>query len=238
MEHHLTYFGHSAVLLALDGVSVGIDLWLSENPHLKEIEPDITSLNALILTHGHSDHAADAVRLAHHYGCKVFATYELAMLLKSEGLPSAHVIPMNKGGTVAHEAISITLTQAIHSSSYQKSDGSIAYAGEACGVVVRTATESIYHAGDTALFDDIKLIAREYAPSLALLPIGDVLTMGPQEAAIAAKMINPKVAMPLHYNTFPFLTGTPEAFSRHCLLREVKTFTPLIGKSYSFEELL
>jgi L-ascorbate metabolism protein UlaG (beta-lactamase superfamily) len=186
-----------------------------------------------VLTHGHSDHASDAVRVAHETGAQIAATYELAMIMIAEGVHHNHVIPMNKGGTYDFGAVSVTLTHALHSSSFDTRHGPV-YAGEACGVVVSSSRWKVYHAGDTALFSDMKLIGDNYRPDVALLPIGDRFTMGPRDAARAAALLQCGVAIPMHYKTFPLLTGTYEAFSRECALLGVEAVELAPGESRSF----
>jgi L-ascorbate metabolism protein UlaG (beta-lactamase superfamily) len=220
MIRSLTYAGHSALFLHTNRVVAAIDPWLETNPRCPRELKEPKQLDLIILTHGHSDHAGDAVRLAKEYGAKVAATFELAMLLIEEGIPERQVVPMNKGGTAEIDGLKVTLTHAFHSNSFDTATGP-AYAGEACGVVVRDGTHAIYHAGDTALFGDMDLIRATYAPQIALLPIGDRFTMGPIEAAEAARRIGAKRNIPIHYATFGPLTGTPEAFVRACRERDL-----------------
>lgn len=210
----ITYAGHSAVMIKTDSLTIGVDPWLEGNPVCPKNLKNPEALDLIVLTHGHSDHAGDAIRLAKHYGSTVAATYELAMILISEGLPGHLAIPMNKGGSVQHKGITITLTHAYHSSSYDTASGPV-YAGEACGVVLADSRRSIYHAGDTALFADMSLIRELYAPEIAMLPIGDRFTMGPAEAARAAKLVGARKILPIHYGTFDLLTGTPPELEKH-----------------------
>lgn len=234
----ITFAGHSAVLInvAPSGAEhkiVAIDPWLESNPvcpdHLKQ--PD--QMDLIVLTHGHSDHASEAVRFAKHFGSRIAATYELAMIMIDEGVPADHVIPMNKGGGISWEGLTITLTNAYHSSSYDKASGETVYAGEACGVVVSDGDYTLYHAGDTCLFSDLKLIGETFKPQCALLPIGDRFTMGPIEAATAASMLGCKVAIPIHYKTFDLLTGTAEEFSKACSSHGIEVNALEPGQSYS-----
>lgn len=212
----VTYAGHSAVFLIMSGMTIAIDPWLKGNPLCPEGLLEPTEIDVIALTHGHSDHASDVVRVQAFTDASVVATYELAMILIKEGVPTDKVIPMNKGGTCTlRDAVSITLTNAFHSSSYDTPDGPV-YAGEACGLVVSNGTSAVYHAGDTLLFDDMKRIGQEHSLTAAFLPIGDRFTMGPREAAQAAQLLSARVAIPIHYNTFPLLTGTYEEFSAAC----------------------
>jgi L-ascorbate metabolism protein UlaG (beta-lactamase superfamily) len=212
-KRSITYAGHSACFVQLGGMTVAIDPWLEGNPlcPVALITPPPTDL--IVLTHGHADHASDAVRVARATGAKLAATYELAMIMINEGVSADVVIPMNKGGTVRVGDVDVTLTHAIHSNSFDGSSGTV-YAGEACGVALRSGGWSLYHAGDTSLFAEMERMGRDAPPDVALLPIGDRFTMGPREAAEAASLLRCKLAIPIHYKTFPLLTGTYDAFAR------------------------
>jgi len=207
----IVFAGHSAVFFKFGDQQVAIDPWLEGNPVCPENLKNPTELDLIILTHGHADHAGDVVRLAKACGSSVAATYELAMILGSQGVPEEKLIPMNKGGSVGWNGLKVSLTNAFHSSSYDTPNGTL-YAGEACGVVLGDGTRNIYHAGDTCFFSDIKIIGEFFKPEIAILPIGDRFTMGPADAALAARALNCKRVIPVHYKTFPMLTGTAEEF--------------------------
>lgn len=161
----------------------------------------------MLLTHGHRDHTADAVALARTTGAHVIAPYELAQWLEEKGLK--RVSAMNVGGTRSILGLSITMVTAVHSNSLEV-DVAPRYAGLASGYVIAFEHGlTIYFAGDTALFGDMRLIGELYRPSMAFLPIGDVYTMGPEQAAIACALLGVKTVVPMHYGTFPELTGTP-----------------------------
>lgn len=209
------FLGHSAVMLEALDIVIGIDPWLSSNPSCPESLRDPARLDVIVLTHGHFDHASDAVSLSKKTGAKIAATFELASLLQSEGVPENQLVMMNKGGTVTIDGYAITLTHAYHSSSYQTKDGP-RYAGEPCGVIVRDGRRTFYHTGDTALFGDMTLLGQCYQPGIAFVCIGDTFTMGPIEAAQAVHMVGAKVAVPIHYATFAALTGTYEVFAKEC----------------------
>jgi L-ascorbate metabolism protein UlaG (beta-lactamase superfamily) len=226
----ITYAGHSAVFVELGGLHIAIDPWLKGNPLCPHPLQEPGKVDLIALTHGHSDHAGDAIRVQKLTGARIAATYELAMILLDEGLPADKVIPMNKGGSVTLDSVTIRLTDAFHSSSYDGSKGTV-YAGEACGVLLSTADRCVYHAGDTSLFSDMKLIGELYAPTVALLPIGDRFTMGPHEAAHAARLIRPQVAIPIHYKTFDLLTGTYAEFAKECDAHKVKHTELQVGES-------
>ncbi len=203
----ITYYGHSAFKLSGGGVSVLIDPWLS-NPLLNTPLDKVGKVDLILVTHGHGDHVGETVPLAQKTGAAVVAIHELAQILTKQGAPQ--VVGMNKGGTVTAAGLKITMTQAVHSSTVEEG-GQMVAAGEAGGFVVQFANGfTIYHAGDTAVFKDMELIRELYHPELALLPIGSHYVMNPREAALACKLIRPKWVIPMHYKTFPVLTGTPE----------------------------
>lgn len=229
----ITYAGHSAVFVELGGKTIAVDPWLRGNPLCPPSLQSNKKIDIIVLTHGHSDHASDAVRVQKESGALLAATYELAMIMIAEGVPSDKVIPMNKGGAVTIDGVEIRLTNAYHSSSYDTKNGTV-YAGEACGVLLSSNGACIYHAGDTSLFTDIKLIGDTFKPDVALLPIGDRFTMGPEEAAQAALWSRCKVAIPMHYKTFDLLTGTYELFAQACNQLGVETKELAPGESTSF----
>jgi L-ascorbate metabolism protein UlaG (beta-lactamase superfamily) len=159
------------------------------------------------LTHAHSDHIGDAIPLAQKTGAPVVAIVELAAWLSSKGVTTTK--PMNKGGTQIFDNIAVTMVNAFHSSSIQDGEQTL-YGGEAAGFVVTLENDfTLYHAGDTCLFGDMALIGEVYQPELAMLPIGDHYTMGPKEAAKAVRLLGVRHVLPMHYGTFPLLTGTP-----------------------------
>jgi len=232
-KNSITYAGHSAVLINLGSTVVAIDPWLRGNPLCPPALQSPKKIDIIVLSHGHSDHASDTVRVAKETGACVAATYELAMILIGEGVPAEKVIPMNKGGSVTVDGVTISLTNAFHSSSFDTKNGTL-YAGEACGVIVKGNGATIFHAGDTSLFSDLRLIGSTFKPDVALLPIGDRFTMGPAEAAQAAAWLECKVAVPIHYKTFDLLTGTYQEFEAACKLHKIASREIAPGESMSF----
>ena len=235
----IQFIAHStAVLTTEKGKRIIIDPWLDGNPRCPEELKGISDLDAIILTHGHSDHCGSVLDLAEKCKVPVYAIFELANLLVEDGLEEGLVEPMGKGGTVElrdGDGVKIHLTTAIHSSSYTKKDGTTHYSGEPCGVVVELESgRTLYHAGDTALYNDMSLIQEKFSPEIAMLPIGDRFTMGPLDAARAAQLIKPKVAVPIHFDTFDLLTGTSADFEKFLLNSETQVVVLKPGENISF----
>jgi L-ascorbate metabolism protein UlaG (beta-lactamase superfamily) len=210
-DNKITYFGHATFSLTTPSGQVAlIDPFVMHNPLCPEKLKKFSQLDVIFLSHAHGDHSADLVELAKLHGSKVFAIFETAMWLHGKGIDKAH--PMGKGGSQKFGDFEVTLTHAFHSNSIEDG-GNIIYAGEPAGLIIRMPGGfTIYHAGDTCVFGDMKLIGEIYKPSVAMLPIGDNFTMGPREAAYAARLLGIKEVIPMHYGTFPPLVGTPEEF--------------------------
>lgn len=207
----LTWLGHSAVHLRIGGKSVLIDPFLSGNPSYPEgALEQLGKIDVICLTHGHEDHLGDTVPIAKEHGAVVMAGYEVAIYVSSQGVEN--VEPMNPGGTVQVDGLSVSHTRAYHSSSVHE-DGVARYLGNPGGMVVRGDDDSFYHAGDTDLFSDMQLIRRLWKPRIGALPIGDRFTMGARAAAIAQnEFLQMEAVLPVHWGTFPLLTGSPDTF--------------------------
>jgi L-ascorbate metabolism protein UlaG (beta-lactamase superfamily) len=207
----IQWLGHSAFRLETPtGKIIYIDPFLSQNPVTPEAFKKVDKADYVILTHGHEDHVGDTLEIAKNTGAKVVAQVELIGLLKKHGLSADQAHEYNKGGTLTFNHFSVTLVSANHSSSF-KGD----YAGEAGGVVLRFNDGiTFYHLGDTNIFADLEFYGEMYAPDVIAVPIGDHYTMGPFEAALCCGLIDAKVAIPIHYGTFPVLTGDPNVFKQ------------------------
>jgi L-ascorbate metabolism protein UlaG (beta-lactamase superfamily) len=208
----ITWLGHSAFRLRTPGgKEVLIDPWYTGNPSCPAAARP-KAADVILISHGHSDHITDAAAMAKDTGATVVAIWEITSWLGSKGIKNLE--PMNKGGTVQVKGLRVTMTDARHSSSFD--DNGIVYLGEAAGFIVTLENGlTIYFAGDTSLFGDMKMIGELYAPAIAFLPIGERFTMGPDSAAMAAKWLGVRQVVPMHYGTFPMLTGTPEQLERH-----------------------
>src|SRR3954447_9416517 len=202
------WLGHATfVFTTPGGKRVIVDPWVSTNPSCPEAAKKLGALDLMLITHGHSDHTGDAVSIARSSGAQVVAPYEVAVWLGKKGLQN--VTGMNPGGTLKALGLSITMVPAMHSSSVEE-DGQIVYLGVATGYVIAFEDGlTIYYSGDTSIFGDMRLIGEMYKPHVAFLCIGDLYTMGPEQAAKAAEMLGVKQIVPMHYGTFPALTGTP-----------------------------
>jgi len=210
----LTWLGHSAFRITTPGGKVVvIDPWILSNPVTPEPLKKFERIDFMLISHGHSDHIADAVELAKKHKPQIAAIYETCAWLQSKGVQNTH--PMNKGGTQKLGELEITMVNALHSGGIDDG-GAVVYGGDPCGYVVRLPGGfTVYHAGDTAVFGDMKIIGELYAPDVSLLPIGDLFTMGPREAALAVRLLNVSHVIPMHYGTFPVLTGRPEMLREH-----------------------
>lgn len=210
----LTWYGHSAFKAeSPSGKVVLFDPWF-DNPKAPADAKSIEKADVILISHGHSDHVGNAIDIARRTQAKVVTIYELYLYLQSQGVATA--MGMNKGGTADVDGIRVTMTDAKHSCDVDVNGKVAAPGGEAAGFVVEFENKfRLYHAGDTALFGDMSLIGKLYKPDAALLPIGDLYTMGPREAALACDLIKPRIIIGMHYGTFPVLTGTPQQLKRH-----------------------
>jgi len=207
----LTWLGHAAFRIDTDGDKrIYVDPFLQSNPKTPDSEKLPERVDIIAVTHGHSDHAGEVPSLSKSFpDAQIVAQVEVKGWLGKQGANVGELPGLNKGGTQEIDGVRFTLTDASHSSS--SDDGE--YLGESSGFVIRFDGKSIYFAGDTCVFGDMQLIARLYKPDVAVLPIGDWFTMGPEQAALALELLGNPRCVPSHWGTFGLLTGTPEALA-------------------------
>lgn len=206
------WLGHSAFkLVSPAGIHILIDPFLRNNTTTPDEWKEPDEVDYILLTHGHEDHVGDTLEIAERTGCNVVSNVELSGLLKKHGLAEDQAIEFNKGGTISFDDVSVTLVSANHSSSFKGE-----YAGDPGGLIVSFEDDiTIYHLGDTNIFYDLELYGDLYEPDIIFVPMGDHYTMGPREAAVACDLIQADYAVPIHYGTFPVLTGSPDDFKRY-----------------------
>jgi L-ascorbate metabolism protein UlaG (beta-lactamase superfamily) len=228
----ITWLGHSTFLIVFpNGKRVVTDPWLG-NPNCPPqfAKPEaLKPVDLILVSHGHSDHTGDVIPLARATNAPVVCLFEVGIYLTEKGLKD--VRDMSIGGTQTVGDFTITMTNAVHSGSIVDG-GRIVYLGGAAGFVVRTAgAPTIYFAGDTALFGDMKIIGEIYKPEIAFLPIGDHYTMGPDTAAIAAEWLGVKQVVPMHWATFPLLTGTPAKLKEQLRGKQIEVLELKAGET-------
>ncbi len=226
----LTYFGHSAVSLEASGIHVLIDPFIKQNPlatteSLQGLEADF-----VIVTHAHSDHLGDAIEIAKRCKAKVISTFEVASYAAQQGCETEQ---MHIGGSIRTSFGRVKLTQAFHSSSMEIG-GKLVSIGNPCGVVVSLGDKHVYHAGDTGLFGDMRLIGEDVPLDIALLPIGDRFTMGIKDAVKAASFLNAKLNVPIHYRTWGIIDVDPNEFVERCSADGLNAQIVVPGTSIEF----
>lgn len=205
----VSFHGHSVVMIETNGKKILIDPFITGNSQT-DLDADTVECDVILLTHGHNDHVGDTVKIAKRNNALVVATADLATYLGFQGLK---VHGMNIGGAYEFDFGRVKLTQAFHSSHYtEEANKNIVYTGMPTGILFTAEGKTIYHLGDTGLFSDLKMIGEMNDIDLAFIPIGDNFTMGPEDAAIAAKWIGAKLVVPIHYNTFPVIQQDPNKF--------------------------
>ncbi|MCK7614790.1 metal-dependent hydrolase [Roseibium sediminicola] len=210
----LTWYGHSAFKIDIDGASILIDPFLTGNPSFPEeldVEQVAEGVTHVILTHGHDDHIGDSIEILKKTGAQLTSNFEICMWATRQGVDN--ISPMNTGGMVNAGPFKVALTAAVHSSSKQ-SDGEAIYLGNPHGVIIEVPGQKVlYHMGDTDIFSDMALINEIYRPRIGIVPIGDRFTMGGKVAALACrKFFDFDTIVPCHYGSFPIIDQTSDTF--------------------------
>jgi L-ascorbate metabolism protein UlaG (beta-lactamase superfamily) len=231
-----TWLGHGTFrITTAQGKTILVDPWVMNNPACPAHEKMVATVDAMLCTHGHFDHIGDAVEIARSHDPLVVGIFELCHWLERKGV--RRTSPMNKGGTQDVLGVQVTMVHADHSCGILDGD-QIIYGGEAVGYVLRFADGLVvYHAGDTNVFGDMALIRELYAPELVMLPIGDLFTMAPREAAHACRLLQPRAVIPMHFGTFPPLTGTPAALRDALSGTDIRVVDLAPGQGVSAREL-
>lgn len=206
----ISFHGHSVVKVETNGKTIIVDPFITGNSST-DLNADNLKVDVILLTHGHNDHVGDTVELAKKNDALVVAPFELATFLSWKGVK---IHPMHIGGSYTFDFGKVKLTHAFHGSSYEDAENqTITYTGMPAGILLTIDGKTMYHAGDTALFSDMKLIGELNSIDVAFLPIGDNFTMGIEDALIAAKWLQAKKVVPIHYNTFPIIEQDPTEFT-------------------------
>ncbi len=221
----LQYFGHSAFKIDAAGKTVLVDPFLTGNPMCPEgADASLGSVDLIALTHGHEDHVGDTVRLASEHGATVVAIFELADWLGMQGVEN--IVPMNIGGTVSFDDLSITMVNAVHSSSVPTDNGPL-YLGDCAGLIIKGDNQAVYHAGDTDIFADMALIQKAHKPTVGLIPMGGHFTMASDTAAMACnELLDLETVVPMHWGTFPVLAPDPSEFVKAVKRGRVEVMQP------------
>ena len=212
----ITYIAHSTFLIETSSHRLVLDPFFEQNPATKTKVKDI-QCDFVLVSHGHDDHCADALKLALRNDATIIANYEITEFFAKQG---AKTHGMNPGGAHEFPFGRVKLTQAIHTSSTEV-DGRNRYMGVACGLLISADGKQVYHAGDTALFSDMKLYARPKL-DVAMLPIGDNFTMGPDDALVAMDFLKPRLTIPMHYNTWPVIAQDVDSFAKRAKRKKHK----------------
>ena len=205
----VSFHGHAIIKIETQGKTILFDPFINGND-LTDLVVDEVKPDVIILTHGHNDHVGDTVELAKKHDALVIANADLATVLSWQGVERIH--SMNIGGAYEFEFGKVKMTPALHGSGYTTVDNQLMYCGQPPGILFTAEGKTVYHAGDTALYSDMKLIGERHPIDVAFVPIGDNFTMGPEDAALAIQFLQAKLAVPIHYDTFPPIKQNPHHF--------------------------
>jgi L-ascorbate metabolism protein UlaG (beta-lactamase superfamily) len=212
MATRLRWLGHSTLWVESDGKTLLIDPFLTGNP-AAPVSADSLKPDAILVSHGHDDHLGDTVAIAKRTGAPVVCNYEIGVWLQAQGLTKVHGCQHGGTARLFDGSVGVKLTLAFHGSTLPDGQGGLKYGGNPCGFLIKLADgKTIYDAADTALFGDMSLIGEE-GIDLACLPIGDTYTMGPDDALKAIKRLNPRIVLPIHYNTWPPLAQDAQGWA-------------------------
>ncbi len=227
----LWYLGHSAFYLEGEGIKALIDPFLNGNPWNIAKPEDFNDLNYIFVTHAHGDHLGDTIEIAKNTGATVVSIYEVCQYCNLKGVGNIH--PMHIGGSHTFPFGRVKLVPAAHGSSVIE-NGEVKTLGCPCGMLIEVEGKTIYHAGDTGLIADMELIGKYEKVSIALLPIGGNFTMDIKDAAIAAELIKPEVAIPMHFKTWPIIDADPEKFKELVESKGIKSLVLNPGEELEF----
>jgi L-ascorbate metabolism protein UlaG (beta-lactamase superfamily) len=210
----ITWLGHATILVKTSaGTTILIDPYIKNNPKFPKGFALPGSIDLILATHGHADHISDLLAVAKGTETTIVGMPELTSWAEKKG--TTHSFPMNYGGSYTFSDVTVSMVEAKHSCGITDGD-KLVYGGEAAGYVISVdGGPVLYHAGDTSLFSDMALIRELWTPTFGMLPIGGVFTMDPRSAALAVKLLGLKAVLPIHWGTFPVLTGTPREFKEH-----------------------
>jgi L-ascorbate metabolism protein UlaG (beta-lactamase superfamily) len=226
MVMKIQYEGHSCFTVTHENHAVIIDPFLTGNPQAVR-KADEVKVGAVLVTHGHGDHLGDAIDIAKRNNAPIIAPFEVAMYAAKKGAP---IHPMHLGGSHVFPWGKVKLTLAFHGSGIEE-DGNMIPGGHPCGFLLTMGGKTFYHAGDTALFGDMKLIGELHSVDVAALPIGDNFTMGPEDALLAAEWVRARTVIPIHYNTFPVIQQDPQAYVQALAQKDIKGVVLKPGES-------
>ncbi len=233
----LTYLGHSSLKLKIDSMNIYLDPWFNGPTFPAEEKEKVQDNSVILVSHGHFDHFETAFELAKTRQIRVVVNFDLMVWMTMQGISERKILSLNKGGTIKlGEEIEVSMVPAEHSSTYQYNDKLIP-GGEPAGYIIKIAPDTtIYYAGDTTVFGDMRLITEFYQPNIAILPVGGLFTMSGKQVAYALDnlLISVKTVIPSHYGTFDFLSGTPDDVKKHLKRTDVEFKIMKVGETLQF----